>query len=192
MYRIGGRRINFPKDIPYENTYQYVGVKKFVNNIEAWGLNDGDTRLLLDILVYYAKDHNILNKGAAILTMGNIIDICRDKLEEELKYSDSFINRMQESYEFVQKNGDLLLIREKPNGLTNITSWFRTNKFPLEFVTVSKTCLEALNRLDKEERDFFPSSIELLSIRIKILSDPDRCQRLRQILGPDLQLTGIS
>jgi len=180
-----GRKVSFPKDTAPEKTYLYRYLKRFANQVEEWEMDVDMSHMMISLVVRYAKDHGMLDRGAALLTMGSILEVCHQQLSDQVdRREDQYVN-IKQCKEFLE--GKDLLERKRPGGYCNLTIWYQTGLLSLAFLSVSKRCLSALAKLPKIERSEFPSKFDLMKSRIALLCTAESRKAVRKIMGADLQ-----
>jgi len=180
-----GRKINFPQNTPPEKTYLYRSLKCFAEKVDEWEMSHDMSHTMISLVVRYAKDHNMLDRGAALLTMRSILDICHKQLSMQLDEREDAHSNLQRCRDFLD-NQDLSA-RRRPGGYCNLTVWYQTGQLSLAFLSVSKSCLAALSKLPKSERSELPSKYDLLKSRIALLCTEENRVAVRKIMGADLQ-----
>ena len=76
-------------------------------------------------------------------------------------------------------------------GFSNVAHWYRTGDITLGFISVSKSCIQALSVLPEDEREEFPSDLNLLKVRMKLLADVDLRRIIMDTMGEDIALSGV-
>lgn len=190
-----GRKVSLPANTDPEKTYQYRAVSRFAALMDEWGLSENSTRSLVRAIVRYGKRKNLLGKGAQLLNMKSIVNICYDMLREEVARNETFLRELRKSKQFMDQNPsdrvEWLVTKEQKNGYTNITRWARTGDLSLGFISLSMNCRQAISLLPCDERSEFPEDTELLRTRIGLLSDPELRARIQDIMGDDLITYGV-
>jgi hypothetical protein len=191
-----GRKISLPTNTPPEKTYQYRAVAKFAKQVDEWGLSEPVTCALVNAVVRYGKQQDLLNKGASLLNMKSVLKICHDLLREEITQNEVLIESLRYSKNFLQKSvaggntTDCLVTKEKRGGFTNFTRWYRSGDLSSSFISLSKSCRKALNLLPFDERGEFPLDNALLKNRIRLLSDRELYKIIKEIMSDDLMVVG--
>src|SRR5277367_6078887 len=81
-----GRNVKPPHCKDVSKTYQFRWIKTFADRcFYEWQLDNTTTKMLVYDVVRYAADRGLLNKGAQVLCMGTILDICRRSLQEAVE-----------------------------------------------------------------------------------------------------------
>ena len=192
-----GRKISLPTNTPPEKTYQYRAVAKFAKQVDEWGLSEPVACALVNAVVRYGKQQDLLNKGASLLNMKSVLKICHDLLREEITRNEVLLESLRYSKNFIQKSVagaevvECLVTKEKRGGFTNFTRWYRSGDLSSSFISLSKSCRKALNLLPFDERGEFPTDTLLLKNRIRLLSDRELYKAIKEIMGDDLMTNNI-
>ena len=191
-----GRRISLPANTPPEKTYQFRAVSRFAKQVNEWGLSEPVTCALVNAIVRYGKKKDLLNKGASLLNMKSILQICHDLLREEITRNEVIVESLRHSRNFLRRSvagGDTierLVTKERRGGFTNFARWYRSGDLSSSFISVSTACRKALNLLPYDERAEFPADTTLLKNRIRLLSDRELCGIIKEIMSNDLMIIG--
>lgn len=183
-----GKRISEPQCSDISKTYPYRTVSKFVAKAKETGLDKEQMQALVKEIVKYAKDKKLLHRGTAILTMADIFSICCKRIEADLETSDLFFESVREAAKEISQDMHLPV---SIGGYPKLIQLINSDQLPIELVAVSKTCVDAMQRISQEDRGILPSNIDLLRIRIGMLIDVGRRSVLKEILGNDLLETGV-
>ena len=192
-----GRKISLPTNTPPEKTYQYRAVAKFAKQVDDWGLSEPVACALVNAVVRYGKQQDLLNKGASLLNMKSVLKICHDLLREEITRNEVLLESLRYSKNFLQKSSaganlvERMVTKEKRGGFTNFTRWYRSGDLSSSFISLSKSCRKALNLLPFDERGEFPTDTLLLQTRIRLLSDQELRKSIKEIMGDDLMTNHI-
>jgi hypothetical protein len=148
----------------------------------------------VDALLLYAKRHKLLDRGFAVLNKVDIASLLEKRLTK-----DEDIKRIREesilsSHDFLLKKHrdssrsllELLITRKHRDAYTNMTCWFEQGFLRLEYIAISKTCRRALCQMKINERILFPGTVDLMKMRLSILSEKDLTQKLTDTLKTDL------
>jgi hypothetical protein len=163
-------------------------VAKFVAKAEEIGLDKDQIQLLVREIIKYAKDKKLLHRGTAILNMSDIFSICCQRIEADIETADLFLESVREAAKGITND---LHMPVAAGGYPKLVQLMNSGQLPVELVAVSKTCIEALQRMSQDDRDLLPSNIDLLKIRIGVLIDKSRRSTLKEILGSDLLEAGV-
>jgi hypothetical protein len=74
--------------------------------------------------------------------------------------------------------------RKRRLGYANIVRWFRERRITAGFISLSKSCIEALEQLDDDELSMLPSKREMRFKRHKLILNYK--PQIREILGTEL------
>ncbi len=185
-----GRKVKDPQCDNIANTYGYRAVSAFVDKARGFGLDVNQMQALVKEIVKYSKERRLLYRGTAILNMADVFSICCDRLETSLEATDSLIEIIESSIHLVGQNQPLH-IPEKIGGYTKLACLINSGKLPVELLALSRRCVTALRRLPADERTLFPSDVELLKTRIRLLMDKNSRSKLKAILKSDLLDSGV-
>ena len=189
MKRIGGRIVGFPKCKDVKKTYLWRQFALFSTKMKD--LDDTALSKLITIIIKYAKEHKLLNRGASILVKRDVLEICERELKREFGRSDSLIQELNRCLVFLRRHREsrsmveTLIQKRSQKSYSNITCWFKTGSISEAFIALSKNCCAALAKLDTEERKEFPRDIDLLKARHACLREMK--VELKEIFGTDLQ-----
>ena len=179
-----GRPLKQPKSNDYTKTYQYRSIKKFTDKSIKWGLDKPTIKMLINSIVKYAKTHDLLNNGASVLHMSNVLNICMDDLDK----SDG-MEQIIKCHNYLIKNnlnstGDLLK-RRIIGGYPYINVLYDMGILTNEYLALSINCKKAIERLSSNERLLLPSDFILMKLRIKLLNN-SLVNKFLEILENDL------
>jgi hypothetical protein len=195
-YRIAmksvGRKVKFPEGASKERTYLWRQLKTFVKKVDELELDNNTTRELVFELVKYGKQNKLLDRGAAILIRTDLLEVLERKLESdlatefgllaEIESSELFLSRQQETKSRIEA----LLGQKNPGAYANITCWHQSGRLARSFIALSKSCCQALSKLDNDERKELPPDTTLLKLRILCLQDQHRARKIYDLMGLDL------
>ena len=188
-----GINIKLPQNTEITKTYAYRSIVKFIEKMKEWGLTSDVYGGLIKHIVLYAKKKQLLNKGIMILQMESTLQICHDYLKSEIDKNSALLYEVRKSKEFLTNNTPkVLLHKQNKKGYSNIIKWLKSGDLSVNYIAISKACRQAINNLDDIDRDMLPSDFKLLKSRIKILSDKEIRNKLMEIMGSDLWISGTS
>lgn len=188
MRRVG-RHLSFPKDTDYKKTYLYRTLDKFVSKMIDLELEVDEINYIVHLVVQYGKDNGMLNRGAHLLTMKDLLDICCERLERDRQKDKDICTELVRCKRFL--DGKDLLQRTRRGGYSNLTRWYQTGDVTIPYMAVSKDCIKAMSNLPREERSELPSNLEFLKSRIKLLCTEDNRSEIAKIMGSDLFTKGV-
>ena len=180
------KSITFPQDTEFSKTYAYRHIQRFVKELQKSKINEEYIPDVISYIVKSAQRNKNLCRGLSIFNGVDVLDIYQNVLEQRISTSDKVLNEIKKTHSFFNSNRQHLLDKERAGGFTNFTKWYKDNKISIYYIAVSKVCRRAMCKLDEEERAYFPKVVELLKLRLKILSDNEIQIALSEILGPDL------
>jgi hypothetical protein len=189
MWKHANRRVDYPSDTDPRKTYQYRWMQAFIKKLNEWQFDDRLAEMMVDAVVRYAVTHKLLRMGASILAMQKVLDVCYHDACHRKRVSHDFGQDLKIGRELLIRHQGQLLCASRPGGYVNLVQWYKTGKLTMHFMSLSKTCIDALNalrQLDIDQRSEIPSHITLLRNRLLLLSCPERTSIAHQILGNDL------
>jgi hypothetical protein len=189
-----GIRLSFPKHTDPVKTYQWRYCRSLTEKLEEWDFDDETSCRFIDIAVQHAKSIGVLRKGLAVLHQGNMLGVVYDLLQQESEFDDQSIQSLvyiKKWFDQQISDGNLityLLERPHPGSYCNITIWYQANRLSPLFISLSRSCCKALNRLkklDEEERGLLPKVTELYRLRSDFTDDVNCLKKAKDILGED-------
>jgi hypothetical protein len=191
--RRAGRKDSFPKGTDPRKTYKYRALQSFAKKIEEWEFDEATTKIMVDSVVKYGKRNKLLSKGAMLLSMGSILDICYKEIEareERLKQALQSIKFTKHYLDENDLNSVRALISSRAlGGISNLAHLIDSGKISPEYLAVSKVAYAALHKIDREG---YPNDRELLKLRARYLLDQQTRKELGRVLGSDLNTVGLS
>lgn len=187
-----GRKISFPKNTDPRKTYQYRAMRDFLRKIHEWDLDESSAKAIIDSAVRYGKKHQLLDKGAMILNMSGVIDICIDDLESKESDMNVTIAAIRRCKEYLDNEGlnsyNALIAPRTLGGYSNLYYLIKSGKISPVYMALSRKVYRALSSIDRSD---CPSNYILLRLRAKLLFDPEARKKLESILGDDLNTIGL-
>lgn len=190
MRAIANRKVSWPRAADYRKTYMYMWFKKFAEWSILNNLDDDLTQRTVVALVKYAKHHNILRKGAALLKHEKIYEIALKEFDDINNQELDIYHKLRKSHELVNLRRGILSSENyltKANGigqLPNIVLLFNANLIVTDYLALSSACRKALKNLNIY-RTMLPSDRELFKIRELIEFDKFKSEAAYKILGSD-------
>lgn len=187
-----GRKVSFPEGTSKERTYLWRQLKTFIKKIDELELDNRTTRELVFELVRHGKRNKLLDRGAAVLIRADLLELLEHKLKSDLAIEFGLLAEIESSELFLSEQQktksriDVLLGRKDPGTYANITCWFQSGRITRSFIALSRSCCQALSKLDNDERTEFPPDVTLLKTRMLCLQDRQRAEKVRKIMGSDL------
>jgi len=186
----------FPKNTNPAKTYTFRALSKFANKMVELDLDDNMIKFFIKTIVRYAKRNKLLNKGAYLLTMNSILEICYDELikndfnhgglESSLRNDKNFVSSLGvDRNEIFNKLVEPISYGHIPG----IIYYYNLDKIALPFLSLSKICNLVLQNLCEKDRSELPSQITILKTRVKLLSNHDHI--INDILKNDLTTRGV-
>lgn len=187
-----GRNVKPPRAQDFRKTYTYRPVKKFAEQCADWGLDERTTKMLVYDIVKYGARQRILDKGVNMLTMGTVLDICRQSIKDAIEADAILTNELTLCREFLNKNGKDSPVKTLTEpvtigGYTNFVYWFNQGRLTPTYVALSRTCLRALIAIPEGERSELPPDEDLLRICTHTVC-ADNLRELIDIMGNDLRI----
>lgn len=187
-----GRKAKFPKAKDVTKTYPWRQLESFAIKMNDLEFSDDDAKRIIITIVKYAKTERLLNRGFSLLAKQDLFEICYAQIKNELNVERQLIESIRKSALFLErqshrnKKHSVLLDRKKPQAYANITCWFQAGKLSKAFIAMSKSCCSVLAKLDEDERQQFPTNVEIIKIRHKCASRKPILQDLHIIMSDDI------
>jgi hypothetical protein len=182
---ITGRHVAFPSNTDPTKTYQYRSVKKFADKVLELGISDVAIRFLIDEIIKYSKEQNLLSRGVAVLNKSDLLEECYRRIQKYMEQSDQLVADVRASHTFFHKNHGFAHIARR-GGYSNLVLWYQSGRLCEEFVALSKSCLRLVGLLPPNERSKIPDLTDLLLVRRRCLNSEIVRDKLREVLGEDL------
>jgi len=187
-----GLNFSFAEHTDPRKTYVWRYLSCFAKNLEDLNISDEYLVQIIEAMLQYAKTRKLLKRGIGMFIKQDILQLCIKKLESEERLTNGRINIIKRSHDFlidqIKQVGDpirVLASRRGKNTYANMTCWFEQGLLSLEYIAVSKSCRKTFRYLGNNEKELFPSSKELLKLKLKILS-ADGATEVKNVLGGDL------
>lgn len=189
-----GIKLSFPKHTEPSKTYQWRYCRSLAEKFEEWGFDDETSRRFIDTAVKHAKNIGVLRKGLSVLHQSNMLDVVYGLLQNEADHDDQSIESLIHIKKWfdLQINGrdpvQALLERQIEGGFCNIVTWYQASRLSPLFMSLSKSCCKALNRLkkqDEDERSLMPQVTDLYRLRSDFTHDVNCLKKARGIFGED-------
>jgi hypothetical protein len=191
-----GRSVKLQQSTDITKTYAYRSISKFIHNMKNIGLSQDVYLKMIKPMVEYAKMKGLLGRGITVLILKQTLQICYDYLKTQVLKGDLLINDIDKSSSFLKQNinnlEEVLLKKQNRNSYANIVKWLKSGDLSINYVSLSKSCRKAINKLDKIDREMLPDDFKLLKMRINILSDKELRNEVIDIMGSDIWLSGDS
>lgn len=177
-----GRDFKFSKSNDITKTYQFRWFKSFINKCLKKKLNINDCHEVIKCLVEYANDNKLLNAGVALVGRNDVIEIACKKFESDLKTNEMIIEDISKIMPVVTDNfSDFLVKKVDRNGYSNLYMMYHSGKINKTFMSLSRSCMNALSRVGNERKEF-PPLIEFVKIKMNVI-DRVGIDRLKEIMG---------
>lgn len=191
--RKAGRKESFPKGTDPRKTYKYRAIEKFAQNVEKWGFDNSTTKAMVESVVAYGKKKGLLTKGTMILNMKSVLEICLQELERKSEETENIVEAIKRCHAYLTERGIetsvSLASSERSGGMPRLETMIASGKMPRAYLAVSRIARSALLKL--ENRDDYPGNRELRKMRARLLYDARSRERLEEILGGDLDTSGM-
>lgn len=184
-----GSRVSKPRCSDVRKTYQFRSVNKFVSDMNDAGIDTDQMQILIKEMVKYAKDKKILRRGISILNMPGVLKACLDRIKLKIESSDLLFNEIESASKLI--NGKPLHAPQELGGYSRLTCMINKQQIPIELVAISKLCMEAMQKMDRDERQMHLPDTELLRIRVRLLINKCNHDKFKKILGNDLLTAGV-
>ena len=193
-----GNGISFPKGTDPTKTYTFRAVKKFAQKMVDWEFDESTIRLFIQTAVRYAKNRKLLSKGAYLLTMNSVLEVCYEELQHQMVMHKALDSELVESHQFMQSLGstrsEIYRRLRRPisyGGCNSLIYYYNTDKISISYISLSIICGAVLSKINLDERSEVPTDIDLLKLRVRLLSDYDNLVSAQKILKNDLNVRGI-
>lgn len=190
-----GRRLSFPKGTEPTKTYQWRYVTAIAKKFAEWDFDEPTAKRFLDIAINHSKQSGTIQKGMAIFLQSNILEICYNKLKAETTTDSKVIDSLVAIRKWLQQKAgsenllSVLLDRRDSDSFCNLAIWFQASKISPLYLSLSKTCAQALARLNRDcpdERQLLPKQTKLYIIRDEFLQcDSMNLASVREIFVND-------
>lgn len=182
-----GRGFEWPQAKDLRNTYQYRYFSAFLTKCREKDLDLEVAKEVVKSLVSYAKSKKILNKGAALLARGDVVEICIKNIERDVREVDSFVDSLRTNHgnikgDSVDEKKRFLLRKPHRHGMSNLVSMRLSGKLSDSYIAVSKPCMKAFLELD--DKDEMLTIVEYFKLRNKVRNKVGD-DALFEILGKD-------
>lgn len=186
-----GRSLGVPEGVEITKTYAWRSLHSFANKMRELNIKNEHLSMIINELVKYAHRNNLLSRGYNILCNKNIVEIIIKRLQKDTDVKRIKIEILQKTKNFLNEKIDnkdlcsLLQERLRIDTYSNFTKWYEQGHISVEYISVSKTCLKILNKLNDNERNIIPKPLDLLKTRIKLLSDKESIATITELMGED-------
>lgn len=190
-----GRKIKWPQCKDKRKTYQYRAVASYAKKCyEDLELDDKTVKVLTFNIVEYAKRKNLLSKGAQMLCMDVIVDICYDSISEIIEEESSLVSELRHCHRFVMdqinsKDNLVRLMAEPINegGYPRLVMWYNQGHVTPHYLALNRKCARALSKIPQSDKEDLPDALELFKMCTFLVS-PDMVDKLKGVLGKDLRI----
>jgi len=193
-YRRCGQTLKFPEGTNPTKTYQWRYAARLAKKLEEWEFDDATSIVLIRYAAEHANEKRLLRKGLVAFFQGNILDVCYDRIDGECERTDQRLAILRQNHGFLsaRANGQplasVLLSRVTPESYYNIVEWYERNRLSALYMSISKSCTQALSRLSKkcpEQRELLPGKAELFCLLDELIADRTIKTQAARILGDD-------
>jgi hypothetical protein len=187
------KSVQFPKKTDPTKTYLYRSLSKFhAKVVEEMDLSHAAVKKVIESAVKHGQSRNILSRGANLLNMTDILDVCQKRLETEHEFEDNMFRAIADARTYLDRHRlNSVLALSSPTyvgGYSNLYQLVENGTIPLEYLALSRTVTKALARLPMDERSRLPSDKSLVVMRLKMLVHMDKAKKLQEVMGEDLYL----
>jgi len=190
-----GRKVSWPKCKDVKKTYQYRAIHKYTQKCsDELELDNKVIKILTYNIVDYAKRKGLLAKGAQMLCMDLVVDLCYQSIKDMIEDESSLMLEISCCHSFIADQVDskdnLVRLMVEPisdGGYSRIVYWYNLGYITPLYVAISKKCIKALSKIPQSERQELPNDIELFRICTHTVSS-DTVEGLKEILGADLRV----
>ena len=189
-----GHKLNFPKNTAPQKTYQWRYLETLQKRFDIWQFDHTTQTKFIEVAAKYARDNRLIQKGLAIFFQNNIMLALYKQTQIEANRQISTIESIEQIHNWLHEQAknqplvDVLMKRQGLGSYTNIIRWYDSHRISDVYLSLSKSCLWALARLERinpTERAVVPKSIKLVMINKAFTSDVNTKIRARQILQDD-------
>lgn len=192
-YLQNGIKLAFPEDTDIHKTYQWRYIRSIVKKFKEWNFDDDTSQQFIDIAIAYAKQKKILRKGLASLHQSDLLEKCYKVLTNKNKQRLSTIASLTDMKSWYNSQIgdnvalDVLLHRKNKRSFPNIVLWKEANKISDLFISLSRSCCKAVNKLQNDDvgKRMLPATTDLYLIRIDFLSEQNNVTFSRKLFGSD-------
>lgn len=183
-----------PKDTEFEKTYHYRSAYQFAKKMVDLGFSDDTIRTIVNSVVRHGKKYKLLrSKGTNILNIGTVVDVCLEDLQKRQKASEEIVEAIRRGRQFLVDHEletvDSLAQPARLGGTPRLGYLLETGDIPVAYLAVSRTAAMALDRIADRAR--YPSDQDLMRLRARLIFDGSTRERLKQLLGTDLNTAGL-
>jgi len=182
------RKFSFPRSSDITKTYQYRHLVSFMRNCKKRGLNLEESKDVIRVIVKYASEKNMSNRGISILNCGDVIEICCKIWEQEVSDVQSVLDALVYINDslppILKKRYDYLLKKPKRKGYTKMSMMYNAGELTDYFIAISKSASRALTSLPEDERELFKKKPKYFVLRNKLINKIGY-DELRTVMGMD-------
>jgi len=162
-----GKGFKFAKAKDITKTYHYRWFCSFLDKCYRNGFNSDSVKEVVRAVVLYAKEYGLLNKGVALLSRSDIVDICIKNMEKEVQDTDDHLSLIRSAVEIIDVDDPVRMLTKKQHrhGSPNIIALRDNGKLPDFFIAISKSCMKAVADL---KCDDLPTVREYFITRMKM------------------------
>jgi hypothetical protein len=157
-----------------------------------YGLNLGIGTIyeVVESLVEHAARNGQLRKrGLALLSSNSVVDIAYRSITQKQQAKTDIYKRIEREVKFVNSAGKcdrLTTLLARDNGRSpNIVLWFIRREISPEFISLSRSCQIAINRLTEIDKSLMPNKLALEQSRRPCIAKVDLKFRLKLLFGDD-------
>lgn len=189
------RRIKWPKCKDVKKTYLFRALKSFAEKCYIdLELDDKTVRVLVYRIVEYAAYKKLLNKGAQMLCMDLIIDLCYQSIQDLAEEEMSLVSEIQSCHNYLSSQLDSkdnpvhsMIEPVSQGGYPKLIYWYQLGHLTPTYLALNKNCIKALSKISESDKDDLPSNRELFKMCMSTVCS-DNVRDLKKIMGSDLRI----
>lgn len=191
-----GRNVSLPINTDPKKTYSWRYLSNFVDRLDKESIPDEYIPDVIDAILRHAKRNKLLGRGFAVLNKIDIMPLVVNKLHNDEKVKKiKEENILQTSRFLLEKRQntsksllELLTERRHCDAYTNMTCWYDQGLLKVEYIALSRACRKAMIQMKPNERTIFPGTLELMKLRLLLLSDKELARIAQNELKNDLMV----
>lgn len=179
--------MDFPRNTDPRHTYKWRNLKRFIDKIDEWGLDERTAYRIVDAVVDYAKRRGQLKVwGLSALTSEKVLEVGIESIRQQIDKEADVLSRIAADRSRLPAT-ELLKYLSKKEGRAspNIVVLYMRGHISRYYIAFSRACWLAINRLPAADRRLLPSVAELHRIRDTCKEDKDMIQQIRATMADD-------
>lgn len=182
--QLSGRKLSKYDNTDIRDTYHWRYATRFLDRMESV---DASWETITEIMYYviaYARQNDMLHNGINVLNKTNALDVAIQMRNTEREQQSSELDFIRISQNFIAKQNKSLI--EKSNGgFPNIVVWYISKNIHATYISLSRSCDEAMSLIDYIDRDMLPAQSVIGEKRIKYFTNKTLYNKARFILKRD-------